>query len=72
LETLGRERICQIHFKDTPYLEDGSGKVDWPKTVAAIRKIGYEGWIVLETPSPSHDVVADTKKNLEYVRRLFA
>jgi sugar phosphate isomerase/epimerase len=72
LKTLGAERICQIHFKDTPYLEKGSGKVDWPKTVAAIKEIGYSGWIVLETGKPSGDIVADTKKNVEYVRRLFA
>lgn len=72
MKTIGADRICQIHFKDTPYLEKGSGKVDWPKTVATIREIGYSGWIVLETPSPSKDVVADTKKNLEYARGLFA
>lgn len=72
LERIGKDRICQIHFKDTPYLEQGSGKVDWPATVAAIRKIGYTGWIILETPSPSKDVAADTKRNLDYVRRLFA
>lgn len=72
LKTLGKDRICQIHFKDTPYLEKGSGKVNWPATVAAIRELNYTGWIVLETPRPSGDIVADTKKNLEYVRRLFA
>lgn len=71
LKTLGPERICQIHFKDTPYLEKGSGKVDWPQAVAAIKEMNYGGWIVLETGGPSGDIVADTKKNLEYVRRLF-
>jgi sugar phosphate isomerase/epimerase len=72
LKTLGADRVCEIHFKDTPYLENGSGKVDWPAAVAAIKEIKYRGWIVLETPSPTKDVVADTKKNVEYVRRLFA
>jgi L-ribulose-5-phosphate 3-epimerase len=72
MKMIGTERICQIHFKDTPYLEQGSGKVNWPATVAVIREMNYDGWIILETPSPSKDVVADTQKNLEYVRRLFA
>jgi L-ribulose-5-phosphate 3-epimerase len=72
MKQLGAERICEIHFKDTPYLEGGSGNVDWPKAVAAIKEMKYPGWIILETPCPTKDVVADTKKNLEYVRKLFA
>lgn len=71
LKRLGSERICQIHFKDKPYLEQGSGKVDWPRTVAAIREIDYRGWIILETGSPTKDMAADTRRNLDYVRRLF-
>lgn len=71
IRQLGRDRICQIHFKDSPYLEKGSGKVDWPAVVAAIQEIRYDGWIVLETGAPSKDVVADTKQNLAYVKRLF-
>lgn len=71
LKQIGSDRICEIHFKDTPSLEKGSGKVNWPATVAAIKEIKYPGWIILETPSPSKDVVADTKKNLDYARRLF-
>ncbi len=72
IKRIGIERICQIHFKDTPSLEQGSGKVDWPATVAALKELKYPGWIVLETPSPSKDVVADTRKNLQYAQRLFA
>jgi len=71
IRKLGRKNICEVHFKDHPYLEDSSGKVDWPSAVAALKEIGYSDWIVLETGSPSGDVVADTKKNLAYVKRLF-
>jgi len=71
LQKLGADRIRKIHLKDTPYLENGSGKVDWPAMAAAIRRIDYGGWIILETGAPSNDIVADTRKNLEYVRRLF-
>jgi hypothetical protein len=33
--------------------------------------IGYRGWFVLETGAPSGDVVADTRANIEYIRKSF-
>jgi len=72
IRALGAGRICQVHFKDYPRLEAGDGKVDWPKVARALREIGYRGWIVLETPCPTGDKVADTAANLAFVRRLFA
>ena len=33
--------------------------------------IGYRGWYVLETGSPSKDLVADTRANIEYVKKTF-
>ena len=37
----------------------------------ALNEIGYRGWLILETSSPSRDVVKDTRKNLQYLKRLF-
>lgn len=71
MRLLGRQRICQVHFKDYPMLEKGSGTVDWPAVVKVLREIKYDGWIVLETGSPNKDIVADTKKNLAYAKGLF-
>jgi sugar phosphate isomerase/epimerase len=68
IRKLGRERICQFHFKDKGYL--GEGKVDFPAILAAIREIGFHGWANLETGSPSGDVDADTKRNLNYLEAL--
>jgi L-ribulose-5-phosphate 3-epimerase len=66
-----KDRIVSIHFKDgRNYL--GEGNVKFPAIAAAIREIGYRGWIVLETPSPSKNPVADTKRNAAYIRELFA
>lgn len=71
MKTLGKSRICEIHLKEGGnYL--GGGKVDWPKVAAVTREIGYEGWIVLETSCPSKDKIADTRRNLDYARKLFA
>jgi hypothetical protein len=33
--------------------------------------IGYRGWYVLETNSPTRDIVADTRANIEYVKKTF-
>ena len=34
-------------------------------------EIGYRGWYVLETASPTNDIVADTRANIEYVKKTF-
>lgn len=72
IKLLGRKRICEIHFKERPGLLGSSGKVDWPQVAAVLKEIGYKGWIILETPSPSGDVVSDTKKNLQFTRDLLS
>ena len=33
--------------------------------------IGYRGWYVLETNSPTNDIVADTRANIEYLKNTF-
>jgi sugar phosphate isomerase/epimerase len=65
-----KDRIAIFHFKDGPnYL--GEGKVKFEPIAAAVKDIGYQGWIVLETSSPSKDRVADARRNAEFIRKLF-
>lgn len=65
-----KDRIAMIHFKDGPnYL--GEGEIKFEPIAAAIKDIGYQGWIVLETSNPSKDGVADAKRNAEFICRLF-
>jgi sugar phosphate isomerase/epimerase len=68
IRMLGRERICQFHFKDKGFL--GEGKVDFPSILAAIGDIGFKGYANLETTSPSGNVEADAKRNLQFLERL--
>jgi L-ribulose-5-phosphate 3-epimerase len=68
IRALGRDRICMFHIKDKGYL--GEGKVDIPAVLKAIDDIGFDGYANLETTSPSGDVEADTRRNLEYLRKL--
>jgi L-ribulose-5-phosphate 3-epimerase len=70
IRALGRERICMFHIKDRGYL--GEGKVDVPAALRAIADIRFEGFGNLETPSPSGDVEADTRRNTEYLRKVMS
>ena len=62
-------RLCMIHFKDGPnYL--GEGKVKMEPVAEALKAIDYQGWIVLETATPSNNAEADCRRNAEFIRKL--
>ncbi len=64
-----KDRVVQVHFKNGPkYLDDRDEF--FKKAAAALKEIGYKGWIVLETSNPSKDAVADARRNAEYARRI--
>ncbi len=63
-------KICQFHIKDNPHLL-GQGRLPFPEVAQAIRDIGYRGWLILETASPSKDVEGDARRNLAYARQVF-
>jgi L-ribulose-5-phosphate 3-epimerase len=65
-------RISQIHVKNAnELLSTPGGKMDWPRMSKEFYDIGYRGWYVLETGSPTKDIVADTRANIEYVKKTF-
>lgn len=68
---LGR-RINQIHVKNAEMLlATPGGKLDWSRMAQQFYEIGYSGWYVLETASPTKNIVADTRANIEYVKKTF-
>jgi L-ribulose-5-phosphate 3-epimerase len=68
---LGR-RIHQVHVKNgNMLLKEPGGRIDWPRMAQELYGIGYRGWYVLETTSPTKDVSADTRANIDYVRKTF-
>ena len=68
---LGR-RINQSHVKNANMLlSTPGGRIDWPRMAQEFYAIGYRGWYVLETNAPSNDIVADTRANLEFVKKTF-
>ncbi|MFQ5741428.1 MAG: hypothetical protein ACE5JX_20720 [Acidobacteriota bacterium] len=66
---LGKDRICEVHTKDNPHYL-GQGSIDLTGVIAALAEIGFERWTVLETSSPSHDIVADMRKNRGFFQGL--
>lgn len=68
---LGKDRICQFHFKDNPHYL-GEGSIQFPPIVEAVREIGFVGFANLETEAPSKDLEADMTRNLNYIRSLVA
>ena len=65
---LGRDRICQLHFKDKGYL--GEGNVNFPAVLQALADIGFRGYANLETNSPSGSMEQDLRRNVAYLRGL--
>lgn len=66
------KRISQIHVKNgNMLLSTPGGKIDWPRMAQEFSAIGYRGWYVLETNAPTNDLVADTRANIEYVKKTF-
>jgi sugar phosphate isomerase/epimerase len=65
------KRIHQVHVKNGPKLMRDADILDWPRLAQEYYEIGYRGWYVLETEAPSKDLIADTRANLEYVRKTF-
>jgi len=77
LKMLGK-RISQVHLKNAnasdnsqQLLQTPGGKMDWQRMSKEFYDVGYRGWYVLETAAPTKDLVADTRANIEYVKKTF-
>lgn len=42
------ELLCHVHISENDRSTPGSGAVDWEETFAALRRAGYEGWLMVE------------------------
>jgi sugar phosphate isomerase/epimerase len=66
---LGKDRICQFHFKDNPHFL-GEGGIRFGPVVQAIRDIGWSGWANLETDARPGNLDPDMRRNLGYIRQV--
>jgi sugar phosphate isomerase/epimerase len=64
--------IRQVHMKESLVgpgdVRPGQGRVNYPGSAAALREVGYNGWVVLETPGGTPEEVAG---DLAFTKRLF-
>jgi sugar phosphate isomerase/epimerase len=64
--------IRRVHFKDTRVTAGdcvpGLGRVDFAESYEALRDIGFDGWLVLETPPAPPELVA---RDLAFARSVF-
>jgi len=46
--------IRQVHIKESRVgpgdVHPGLGRVNWPETAKALKEVGYDGWMMMETP----------------------
>jgi L-ribulose-5-phosphate 3-epimerase len=68
---LGKDRICQFHFKDNPHYL-GEGSIQFAPIIQAVRDIRFSGFANLETDAPSKNLEADMRRNLAYIRGVMA
>ena len=64
----GKKLISQIHLKEDQYLL-GEGDIDFPKVVKTLDKIGYNGWLIVES-SAVGDWRESQTANAQYVKKL--
>lgn len=78
IRDLGGGAIAGIHLKDVKVTEGlppdfnvrlGQGSVDFQAVLQALRAVGYDGWLFLETPS-GDDPFASAQADLAYARQL--
>lgn len=70
IRRLGRERICEVHFKDYDDLY-GKGSMDFTKVRAALDAARYRGWCGIEGVKTPLGVEESIRYDLEYLRPLF-
>ena len=79
ISALGAHDIAQVHIKDVRIVSGlapdfnvrlGRGDVPFRGVANALQSVGYDGWVVLETP-PGDDNGSIAAAHVEYARKLF-
>ena len=75
LKTLGKDRVCQIHFSNQDaYWLQNDPQVSAPNIKSALDEMGWSGWLVIERSRDTNDV-HNVKKNYSanaaYLKSIF-
>jgi len=70
------ERACQMHFKDTEAkffaqtVPLGEGIVDFDAALAALREIGFDGYVLVELPAADDDPIQVARESKAFLDAL--
>ena len=70
LALLGQEWIAVLHAKDPGGDYLGEGDLDWDGVEEKVKEIGYDGYMILETPA-TDDPVEAGRRNLAFLKERF-
>lgn len=73
IRMIGNDRLCEFHLKDwnTPLLGSEGCMVDNKAVASALKDIGYDKWLVLETSGRRDLFLEDTRTNVAWAKDLF-
>ena len=71
IDLLGKARIAAVHAKAPGGTYLGEGDLNFEGVAAALRGIGYDGYIILET-EPTDSPSEAASRNLAFLKNLFA
>jgi sugar phosphate isomerase/epimerase len=73
LRAIGNGRLCEVHLKDwnTRLLGNDDASVGMTEAAAALRDIGYDKWLVLETSGRDDRFIEDTRANVAWAKQTF-
>jgi sugar phosphate isomerase/epimerase len=73
IRMIGNDRLCEFHLKDwnTRLLGAEGCMVDNEAVAAALKEIGYDKWLVLETSGRQDRFLEDTRANVAWAKDLF-
>ncbi len=70
IRRLGRDRICEVHFKDYDDLY-GKGSMNFPNVRTALDAISYRGWLGIEGIKTPLGVEPSIRYDVDYLRPIF-
>jgi len=68
IDALG-ERIVQVHVKDYPRGTLGMGRIDFAEVIGGLMDIGFEGYLMLETPALNNSEEM-ALRNLNFIKQI--
>jgi L-ribulose-5-phosphate 3-epimerase len=73
IRKIGNDRMCEVHIKNmgSRLLSGEDGKVNMQVCAMALRDIGYDKWLVLETSGRPDMFEEDTIANIGFAKKVF-